>query len=400
MTGTTSSDGHGSIGIGVALIAIMSTAPLVQHAVPALAPHLVGEFDLELVELGTYSALLFGTSALLAPLMGRVSDRVPTRILITLVFALGGVGALMVATATRYEVILASALVTSIPMALAHPLTNQLLVANTVGRRRSVLLAVKHSGVKLAQAAAGLLMAPLATAFGWRAAFSLPAILSLGGALWVPRFVKQFSAAKLEQVQSQPARLPRSIWWLTAYSILMASAQSVSSTYLAIYAFEELDFTLTTAGLLTGVLGLTGAIARVCWGVWLHATNSAIWPLQAMAIGCIPATCCVIAAPYVGAPLLWFATLVLGVTTAIWNLAVTIVIFSLVPQSHTGRATGRVYFGFSFGMMIGPILFGWMVDTAGGYTVPWTSLVVWQIAALAATFPLSRRLRRGKQVAS
>ena len=395
MTGTRS-DRHGSISLGAALIVIMSTAPLVQHAVPALAPHLVGAFDLSLVQLGMYSTLLFGMSAVLAPVMGRFSDRAPTRMLVTLLFVFGAIGALMVAIAPRFEVILASAIVTSIPMALAHPLTNQLLVSNTAGRTRSVLLAVKHSGVKLAQGAAGLLMAPLATAFGWRAAFSLPALLSVGGALWVPRFIGQLSQPELEPVEASRWRLPRSIWWLMGYSILMALSQSASSTYLAIYAFDELDFTLTSAGLLTGVLGLTGAISRICWGIWIHGTNAAIWPLQAMAIGCIPATGCVIAAPFVGAPLLWFATVVLGITTAIWNLAVTIVIFSLVPRFQTGRATGRVYFGFSFGMMIGPILFGWMVDAVGGYTLPWTSVVMWQFAALAATVPLYRRVRRGR----
>ena len=372
----------------------MSTAPLVQHAVPALAPHLVGEFDLSLVELGTYSTLLFGTSAVLAPFMGGLSDRVPTRILVTLLFLFGAASAVMVATAGRFEVILASALVASIPMSLAHPLTNQLLVTNTVGRTRSVLLAIKHSGVKLAQGAAGLLMAPVATVWGWRVAFSVPAVLAVAGAFWVPRLVRQLAPAEREPVQAKPSRLPRSIWWLMAYSILMGLAQSASSTYLAIYAFDEIDFTLTTAGVLTGVLGLTGAVARVCWGIWVHQTNAAIWPLQAMAIGSIPATCGVIAAPSVGPPLLWLSTVVLGVTTAIWNLAVTIVIFALVSQFQTGRATGRVYFGFAFGMMVGPILFGWMVDSTGGYTLPWMSVVVWQFAALITTIPLYRRLRR------
>lgn len=393
MSGTRSAN-HGSIRIGVALVSIMSTAPLVQHAVPALAPHLVREFDLNLVELGTYSTLLFGMSALLAPLMGKVSDRVPTKVLVTLLFMFGAVGALMVSSASRFEIILLSALVTSVPMALAHPLTNQILVTNTVGRTRSVLLAVKHSGVKLAQGAAGLFMAPFATAFSWRAAFSLPAVLSVVAAFWVPRFVQQLSRPEIDDANRKRLRLPRPVWWLMAYSIFMALAQSASSTYLAIYAFDQLDFTLTAAGLLTGVLGLAGAISRVCWGVWVYRTNAAIWPLQAMAIGCIPATCCVIAAPYVGAPLLWFATLVLGVTTAIWNLAVTVIIFSLVPRAQTGRATGRVYFGFSFGMMIGPVLFGWMVDAVGSYTLPWTSVVGWQLAALVTTIPLVRRMRR------
>lgn len=383
----------GSVGLGAALILIMAAAPLVQHSVPALAPHLVGAFDISLLQLGLYSTLLFGASAILAPAMGRFSDALSTRALVLVLFTCGVVAATMVATASRYEMILVSALVTSIPMSLAHPLTNQLLVLNASGRRRSVLLAVKHSGVKVAQSAAGLVMAPLAAVFGWRAAFSLPILLSASGALFVPRLTgRLISPPSPKQGSVGATRLPRSIRWLTTYSILMALSQASVSTYLAIYAFDELGFDVTIAGVLTGILGLMGVVSRIAWGIWVHSTGASIWPLQMMAVGCLLATGCVLVSPFAGAPLLWFAAIALGVTMAIWNLAVSIVIFSVAP-TQTGRATGHVYFGFALGMMGGPLLFGWLVEALDGYATAWSFVMLWQFLALIATVPLWRSIR-------
>jgi cyanate permease len=255
-----------------------------------------------------------------------------------------------------------------------------------------VLVAVKHSGIKVAQSAAGLVLAPAAAVVGWRPAFAVPAALSAVGAAWVPRFIGRLETPA-EDSQSSSAPLPGSMWWLMAYSVLMGLSQSALATYTAIYAFEAVSFDAATAGLLTGMLGLTGVAARLGWGVWAHALKG-VRPLQAMALGSVPATAALIAAQTVGAPLLWVAVIVLGITSSIWNLCVTIVVFRLVPSALTGQATGRVYLGFAAGMMVGPMIFGFAVDASGHYDAAWGSLMIWQLLAALMTLPLLRAERR------
>ena len=382
----------GAVRLGIALIAITSVAPLVQHAIPALAPHLVREFDLSKSELGVAATVLFGTTAVLAPAMGRLTDRVSPRVVTATVFLMGALGAVLVAGAPHYSVVVAASIVLGVPMALAHPVTNRLLLAHSSGRALSVLVAVKHSGIKVAQSAAGLVLAPLAALVGWRAAFAVPAVLSAVGAAWVPRYVGRLKSPP-EHSEPVSARLPASMWWLMAYSVLMGLSQSALATYTAIYAFEAVSFTATSAGLLTGMLGITGVAARIGWGVWAHGLKG-VRPLQAMALGSVPATAGLIAAQVVGAPLLWVAVIALGITSSIWNLCVTIVVFRLVPPTLTGQATGRVYLGFAAGMMVGPLVFGLIVDLTGHYDGAWGSLMAWQLLAALTTLPLLRDERR------
>ncbi|MPZ86400.1 MAG: hypothetical protein GEV28_40925 [Actinophytocola sp.] len=142
-----------------------------------------------------------------------------------------------------------------------------MLVRLPASRRRSFLVAVKHSGVKLAQGFAGVLLAPLATFVGWRWAAAVPAVVALLGGAWAPGFLRSRSTP-VGTSFTRRRRVPPKLWWVTASTVAMGLSQSAVGAYIALYAFEVVGTSPAVAGVVAGVLGLSGFLGRLVWGGW------------------------------------------------------------------------------------------------------------------------------------
>ena len=64
---------------------------------------------------------------------------------------------------------------------------------------------------------------------------------------------------------------------------------------------------------------------------------------------------------------------------------------SAVPSARSGQATGLVMMLFYAGYMVGPVSFGWLVDTFNTYTPAFGALVM--MALVATVVPRRMQLR-------
>lgn len=253
----------GPVRLGFCLVAITAMAPLLQYAVPALAPFLVDEFSLSTTGLGLYSSILFASCAVVSPTVGRWADRFSARALALVVFGTGGLAAFLIAGAVSYSMLLGAAILVSIPMSLAHPLTNHLVLNLSRGRSRGILVAVKHSGIKIALTVAGFTMAPIAAVSGWRTALVVPLLVSLFGVAAVPRLLGT-ERKRPDKTQLAKSSVPSQVRWLAAFAFCMGMSQSAFGAYIALFAFEEVGASRSTAGMIAGALGVTGVLATPC----------------------------------------------------------------------------------------------------------------------------------------
>ncbi|MGV9796519.1 MFS transporter [Mycobacterium sp. NPDC003449] len=376
--------------LGGVLIGLTSIAPVLQYVVPALMPHYVDNLGLTRTQVGSYTTALFLVSACLSPVLGRATDKWRASTLAIYVYALAGAAAAVLAATRSYPALLVGGAVAGMSMALMQPVSNLLLLDYAHARTRGFLVAVKHTGVKLGQAVSGLVLAPLAVVWGATSALLIPVGLAALGAIGtrrtLPVSTMPASGATARHAPRQP--VPAGLWWVTTYAALMGCTQSAVGAYIALFGFEEVGLSRSAAGVLAGMLGVVGFLARMGWGGFAFRSGRFSGALLYIATAGVPASVCMILSARFGLPALLLATLIFGVTTALWNMAITFAILAMVPRSVTGRATGRVFVGFSVGMMLGPLLFGQIVDRTGSYVAAWASLLVWQIIAVATAAPL------------
>jgi predicted MFS family arabinose efflux permease len=370
------------------MLLAMATPPAMQYSIGVLAPFLVADAGVTRVQVGLYTSVLFVISAVVSPLLGVVVDRFNSRLVLSVGFGFGAGSALLAAAADSYAWVLASALAAGVPMAMSNPVTNRLVRGFVPAGSRGRLMGVKQSGVMVAQTVVGFAAGPLAALLGWRYAL-LPALgIAVCGLLVAWSAVPVLPAAARHVGRSPRPGVPPTVRWLAVYAMFMGSGQAVVGAYLPLYAYERVGVSPATAGLAVGMFGVVAALSRIGWA---PAAERASWfavPLRLVALGALPGVICIAAAESLGAPALLIGAAVYGATAPVWNVPGMLAVFRLVGAEATGRASGLIYMGFSYGFVAGPIGFALLVESAG-YRTAWLALTVPILAALLTTTRLA-----------
>jgi predicted MFS family arabinose efflux permease len=114
-------------------------------------------------------------------------------------------------------------------------------------------------------------------------------------------------------------------------------------------------------------MGVIAVVGRLAWGHTARRADDLRGRLLSVALIAVVAVLLFWSASLVHRDLLWAGAFAWGVSIlsvgALGNLAV--LVYSVAGD--TGRASGVMLTGFGIGLMIGPPLFGWTVDTTGAY---------------------------------
>ena len=373
--------------LGLGMLIVMAMPPAMQYSVGVLAPFLVEEAGVTRFQVGLYTSVLFVISAVASPVLGVVVDRFNSRVMLSVVFSFGAGSALLAAAADSYAWVLASALVAGVPMAMANPVTNRLVRRFAPAGSRGRLMGVKQSGVMVAQTVVGFAAGPLALLFGWRYAL-LPAlgIAACGMALSWSVIPAVAAAKRVERPRSRGT--PATVRWLAVYAMFMGAGQAAVGAYLPMYAYERVGASPATAGLAVGVFGVVAALSRIGWA---PAAERATWfavPLRLVAVGTLPGVICIAAAESLGTAALLIGAAAYGATAPVWNVPGMLAVFRLVGAEATGRASGWIYMGFSYGFVIGPVGFALLVESVG-YQAAWLAMAASPLAALLTTTRLA-----------
>lgn len=282
---------------------------------------------------------------------------------------------------------------------VATPASSQILAAHAPPKWAPLVFSVKQTGVPAGVAISGLVLAPLAVMFGWRATALGLALIVLAIAVALQPLRARFDrdrnpAARprlidfvitIRDVIGQPERRAMAIAAFT-----FVGMQAIYTNFTITYLFEDLAFTLEEAGRVLGLATLLAIPARVFWG-WvgsallaprtLLAVLAAIMAISTAAMGAFD--------PH------WSHAAVLAVNCAIslsvlsWHGVLLSEAARLAPIAEVGRLTGGILAFGSAGQIVYPVIFGaayWI----GGYGLAYTAIAL-PAAVVGALFVLRRR---------
>ena len=326
------------------------------------------------VALGVAVAVSAGVSTAVSAPGGRLSERIGAARTMTIGAAMTGCGLVAIATlAQSWGALVACMVVTGAGNGLTQPATNGVLSGTINPDRQGLAFGIKQAAIPLAGLLSGLALPLIGLRVGWRWAFGAGALLALLVAALVPRA----RAALRSRQDAEPS--PRADGEESAplgplLVITVAAGMASASANVIGAFFVESTVASGVAQAQAGVWLIAGAacgiVARVTWG-WLADRRDGRhlpfvgWLMVAGAVG----LGALALRPTGGVLLALGAALAYG---AAWGWP-GLFNYAIVRQSRgaPAAATGVTQSGLFAGMLVGPPVFGWVVQTVS-YQMAWS----------------------------
>jgi predicted MFS family arabinose efflux permease len=376
----------------------MGTSTYAGYAFGVLGPHIIDEFGISRFQLGLLTTCFFVVGGPLSLAAGRATDRFGARHVMLLAFAITAVTTIAMAGAPAYPAMLLAAAGAGLALATGNPVTNKLIAEHLPAGKRGLVMGGKQAGVQVGAFLAGALLAPLATQLGWRSALAWTALIPLLGLaaalVIVPGDSGPHAGAGGPEATGD-GRLPPGVRWLTAYAFLMGSGIAAVNAYLPLYLVERAGAAPELAGAVAATIGLVGIGSRVAWGWASERMPTFSLPLLLLGVGAVGAIGLVVAIERVGLWLAWPAAILIGASAVTWNAVGNLAVITESGSRMAGRATGLLTFGFYFGFVGSPMIFGLVVDGLGSYTLAWALVALVFAATIAVVLGWRRVVPAG-----
>lgn len=371
----------------VGALSVLSVAPL--------SPFLLDALHLGRAQVGLFLPAVYLGGVLMSLPAGWLADRLGVRL--TLGGGLLVSGALVVAAAFARSVpaLLGALVVAGFGFSVLNPSTGKAVIEWFPPRRRGLAMGIKQTGLTLGGLTAALTLPPLAQAFGWRHALATAGALSVGAAALVlvvyrtpgsPTAARPTSWPRLDELGVFMRRPGVIVVFVSG--LALSTAQSSVLAYLALYAKETFAISAVAAGQILALAQLGGTGSRLAWGAVSDRFFGGRRRPGVVANAMLGAAAYTLFA--FGASLPRAAVIPLAVLAGAGAFGWVGLYFALVAEiggaRYAGLLTGvAVAFAWS-GVLVGPPVFGLLVEATGSYAWPWLALSV--IALLvAATLP-------------
>ncbi len=372
-------------------------------AVAPLAPLLLEDLHLTRAQVGLFLPAIYLGGVLMSLPAGWLTDRFGARLTLAAGQCLTGALVAVAAEVHHLALMLACLFVGGLGWAVVNPATGRAILQRFPARERGFAMGIKQTGLTLGGIAGSLTLPAVALAHGWRAAMTAAACASLAAAAAGLAFMPR-DHARAEGQAGEPARFAelgrffgnRSLLVLLGSGLALGMAQASVLAYLALFAREQLGLTVVAAGGLLALVQAGGTGSRLAWGL-----------ISDRFFGGRRRPCVIINSVIGGASYLVFASAVtlplpvigvIGVVAGAGAFGWVGLFFALAAEvgghRYAGLLTGvAVAFAWS-GVLLGPPLFGALLQATGSYGVPWLVLALLAFGAavaLAAIPPLVKR---------
>ncbi|MDJ0925701.1 MAG: MFS transporter [Acidimicrobiia bacterium] len=378
-------------GLSAITAAAMGTGvfPIIVSSV--LAAEFIAAFDISRAQVGllvTSSGLVGG---LLAPSLGRLTDRIGAVTATRGVLIVGAVTMTGIALAPTYPILVTAALAAGIANGWCNPATNLLIVDNMEPGRRGVVTGIKQSGVPITTFLAGLLLPAIAVLSNWRVAVLMVLLMPIGALVAMTRRESQPRHAA-DSADAAGGYVPVSVKWIAVYAAVSGLATNAAFVFIPLFAEEDQAWSPQAAGALLAMVGLVGVAARITWPQ-LSERRLGHGPTLRILGGLSMMSAAILAVAAVGeipAWLLVVSAVLLGAGSIAWNAVGMLAVMDLTPKGTVGRGTGIVLLGFLFGSAAGTPLLGLSVDLLGTYGPGWISVAVLHAATILIAFKIPK----------
>ena len=368
-------------------LAVLSVAPL--------SPFLLDALHLSRAQVGLLLPAVYLGGVLMSLPAGWLTDRLGVRLTLGAGQAVIGLLVLVAALAGSLRTLLACLVLAGFGFSVLNPSTGKAVLEWFPPRGRGLAMGIKQTGLTLGGLVGALALPPLALVAGWRAALAAGGALALVSAaltLFVYRSPAGASAAsaaawpRLGELRVFLRRPGVIVVFLSG--LALSVAQSSVLAHLAIYVRETFALSPVAAGQMLALAQAGGTAGRLAWGVISDRFFGGRRRPGVVVNALIGAGAYALLALGDRLPLAGLVPLALvaGVGAFGWVGLYLALVAEIGGARYAGLLTGvAVAFAWS-GVLIGPPVFGLLVDRTGSYAWPWLALAVVGLG-VAATLP-------------
>ena len=328
-------------------------------------------------QLGFVVSAFFLASMISAVPGGRLADAVGPRrgMAVAAVPSIVAMVGMAVAASTWWHVGLLM-LVGGVGSGMGMPASNLRVAQGVTAQRRGLAFGIKQAAAPIASVVAGFAVPLLGLTVGWRPTF-------IGTALVLPVMLVLLDrdTAPTQRVpEGRPGghRAPAVALVLLATTSGFAAASATTAIGFFVESAVARGFATSTAGYALGVASTFGIAARIMWG-WLADRRerghlsflSWLFVVGGVGFGLLGVVETV--------PMLGLAAIVVLAAGWSWS-GLVFLVATLGSPGAPATATGITSAGGGLGGLLGPIIFGSVVE-ASSYTTAWALTAAWMLAA-------------------
>jgi len=385
-----------TIGLILAAQTLANVGPL---GIPAIAAFIRTDLDLTLAQAGSFLSAYYVGPVLVSIPAGAIADR--WGIVTTLAGGqlLIAAGLLAVAGAPSYGILILLMMVAGAGYGMLNPTSTKAVMAWSLPGERATMVGFKQVGLPFGGALGAALLPVFALAMGWRLAVAVSAlaIAFMGVATWL------LYRDPPEAPGTTPTRagggfsavlLTRELWLLALATGVFAALQTVCMAFLVLYLHDVVGMPVVAAGRYLALAQMSGMAGRVGFGLLSDRVLGGR-RRGALALAGTGSALCSIAMAFTGpgASAWWLVPLaiVFGFVGIGWNGVQHTWMAELAGPKAAGTAVGLGLAVSSGGVMLGPPLFGWLVEATGGYRPGWIAAALAMAFGLALLFAVRER---------
>lgn len=382
----------------IATLAIQALATLMVLAPPVFAGLAAPAFGVSADHIGVFTAVVYAAAVLSTGMSGGPVRRYGAIRVSQAALLIGAAGLALLASASIWLGLIGAVFI-GVGYGPMTPASSHLLIRQTPPARRALVFSIKQTGVPLGGVLAGLAVPPLAIPFGWRGAALAVAAVSAVLAIVCEPLHKSLDddadpsaaggshiVAAVNMVLGEPV-LRR----LALASLSYSAMQLCVSAFVVNFLTGRAGMALVAAGVVMAVLQAAGIAGRILWGWTADRLLSARQALSLLGLA-IGATGALLALVGPGWPLalVLIVAAALGAVALGWNGVFLAEVARLAPTGSAGMATGGALALTFVGALLGPPIFGAIIDATGSYRV---AFFIAAAAAALSGIAISPRMR-------
>ncbi len=395
----------------ILIVAVMcqAGASLGGQILAPLAPLFQPEFGMTKAQVGMFAVVSYAGATSVLLVSGSLTDRFGVRLIGSLGLAVTGGFMLAMVPASTIQLAALVMFAVGVGRGLVFPGSTKAIMEWFPLAARATAMGLKQTGAPLAGMVAAAVLPAVGLALGWRVSVALAgaAIVGLGALTAALYRDPGGSAAVIVHKPGVRAGMRdilknRTLWILGSVACFFVMAQQAMLTYLALYLKEvvlvaeipEEGPRVVAAGGLLAVCQAGGVFGRVYWGMmadrWFRGRRIHVLVL----IGIVSA-CAATGLGQLGdgspAWLLSPAVFVAGATLVGWNGVYHTIVAESVGRQQTATGAGLSLTLIEGGTIVGPPVFGLVVDMSGSYGSGWMLLAALALAGSGVATLLALR---------
>lgn len=402
----TGAPARGRWGILALILAVQTVANVGPLGIPAIASVIRADLGLTLTQAGAFLSAYYIGPILMSLPAGTMADRWGVKRTLVLGQLVIAAGLVAVSAAPSYGVLVPLLIAAGFGYGMLNPTSTKAVMGWFPPSQRATVVGLKQVGLPFGGVVGAAVLPALALPLGWRPAVVVSAALIAAGALVSLVVYRDPPAAPVAPAADGRPSLAavlgsRDLWLVSGATLVFAAMQTVWMAFLVLYLQGVAGLPLLAASRHLALAQVGGMVGRVAFGLLSDRVfgGSRRLPLVIAGAGSALCTVAIAAAGPTTSPA-WLAllALVFGVVGIGWNGVQHTLMAELAGSRAAGAAVGLGLAVSSLGVTLGPPIFGWCVERAGGYTGPWLGLAAAMLGSLALLAPVRERPRTRLEV--